>query len=55
MKASIDMRSMSKDQAIEYAKNPNNRAIVAIPVLLVLAFIFYVLASFFAYVGGSGD
>ena len=49
------MRSMNKDEAIAYAKNPNNRAIVAIPVLLVLAFIFYVLASFFSYVGGGGD
>lgn len=30
-----------------------NRMIVAIPLLLVLSFIFYILAGFFSYLGGG--
>lgn len=43
----------NKEEAIAYAKNPANRTIVAIPVLLVLSFVFYVLSSFFGALGGG--
>ena len=43
----------SKDDAIAYAKNPANRIIVAIPLLVVASFIFYVLSSFFFALGGG--
>ncbi len=38
-----------------YAKNPANRTIVAIPVLLIGSFAFYILSGVFAYLGGSDD
>ena len=47
------MKQFSKEQAIEYAQNPSNRTIVAIPVLLVGSFIFYVLSGVFSVVGGE--
>ena len=53
MKASIDVHVMKRDEMEAYAKNPNNRLIVAIPVLLVASFLFYVLTVFFQYLGGS--
>lgn len=36
-----------------YAANPANRLIVAIPVLLVASFIFYVLSGLFNVLGGG--
>jgi len=36
-----------------YARDPANRYIVAIPLLLVLSFIFYVLAGVFSALGGG--
>jgi len=47
------MKQLSKEQAIEYAKNPANRTIVAIPVFLVGSFIFYVLSTVFKALGGD--
>ena len=55
MKASIDVdiRAIDRTQAMNYAKEPKNAPIVAIPVLLVFSFIFYVLAGFFSYMGAG--
>jgi len=44
---------MNKDEALVYARNPANRTIVAIPILLVVSFLFYFLSAFFAYMSGS--
>ena len=44
----------SKEEALIYAKNPANRVIVAIPVLVVCSFIFYILSSL-CYAIGGGD
>ncbi len=45
---------MDRQQMETYARDPKNRYIVAIPVLLILSFLFYVLAGFFSYLGGGG-
>ena len=52
-KVSMNMQGMSRDQVEQYARDPKNRFVVAIPILLVLAFLFYLLAGFFSYLGGS--
>lgn len=46
---------MSGAEAVEYAKNPKNRTIVAIPVLLFVAFIFFFLSVIFSYLSGEHD
>ena len=38
-----------------YARDPKNGYIVAIPILLILSFLFYVLAGFFSYLGGASS
>ena len=45
---------MNRQQVETYAKDPKNRTIVAIPILLVLGFLFYALSGFFSYLGGGG-
>ena len=52
-RVSMNMQGMSREQVEQYARDPKNRYIVAIPILLVLAFLFYILAGFFSYLGGS--
>ena len=52
MRASLSM-SMNRESAEKYARNPNNRNIVAMIALFILSFLFYFLASFFGYLGGS--
>jgi zona occludens toxin (predicted ATPase) len=49
----IDVKTMDRQQMETYAKDPKNRYIVAVPVLLILSFIFYVIAGFFSYLGGG--
>ena len=55
MRAKLDVKIMTRQEVEEYSRDPKNRWIVAIPILLVLSFIFYVLAGFFSYLGGSGE
>ncbi len=57
MKASIDVniKTMDRKQIEAYARDPKNGYIVAIPILLILSFLFYVLAGFFSYLGGSSS
>ena len=57
MKASLDVniKKVDRKQIEEYAKDPKNRYIVAIPVLLILSFIFYVIAGFFSFLGSGGS
>ena len=50
---SVNMQGMSKERIQEYARDPKNKYVVAIPILLVLAFCFYLLAGFFSYLGGG--
>ena len=50
-----ELKNMNQEQAVAYAKNPANRTIVAIPVLLIGSFTFYILSGVFAYLGGSDD
>ena len=53
MRAGLQVRSMSKEEAMLYAQNPANRTIVAIPILLVVSFLFYFLSAFFSYLSAS--
>ena len=55
MQSKLQIQAMSKDEAVAYAKNPANRTIVAIPVLLIVSFIFYVLSGFFSYAAAATD
>ena len=57
MKARVDMnvKAMNRQQVEAYARDPKNRYIVAIPILLVLSFLFYILAAFFSYLGGGDE
>ena len=55
MKSMEELRGMNRDQMTAYAQEPKNRHIVAIPVLLVLSFGFYVLSAFFAAALGDGS
>ena len=54
MKSIEELKGMNRDQMAAYAKEPKNRTIVAIPLLLVASFLFYVLSAFF-YTLGGGD
>lgn len=44
---------MNRAEAEAYAKDPKNRNVVAIPLLLVASFLFYILAAFFSTLGGG--
>lgn len=57
MKASIDIdvKAMNRQQIEAYARDPKNGYIVAVPILLILSFIFYVIAGFFSYLGGGAS
>jgi len=49
------LKGMNRDEAEKFAKNPANRAIVAMISLFILSFLFYFLSAFFGYLGGSGS
>ena len=53
MKFKVSAKLANKEEAMAFAKNPANRTVVALIILLVVSFIFYVLAAFFSYVDGS--
>ena len=53
MRGNLQIRSMNKDEALVYARNPANRTIVAIPILLIISFLMYFLSAFFSYLSGS--
>ena len=53
MKAKVSVKIATKEEAMLFAANPANRSIVALIVLLVVSFIFYLLAAFFAYLDSS--
>ena len=54
MLAGITTAPKNTQEAMAMAKDPKKGPIVAIPVLLVLSFIFYVLSSAFFAMGGGG-
>ena len=53
MKGRVAVKTMSGDEAVQYAKNPKNRTIVAVPVLLFIAFVFFFLSVIFSYLSGE--
>jgi len=53
MKAKIDISTLNRAQAEQFARDPKNRMVVAVPLLLVASFGFYILAAFFSFAGGS--
>ena len=54
MRANLQMKAMNREEAEKFARNPANRAIVAMVSLFLLSFLFYFLSAFFGYLGGSG-
>ena len=54
-KVDINIQGVSRAQAEAYARDPKNRYIVAIPILLLASFLFYILSAFFSYASGSSE
>ena len=51
----MQVRAMSRDEAIKFAKNPANHAMVAMIVLFLVAFLLYFLSAFLGYMTGAND
>ena len=49
----INMKKMSNEEAKEFVKNPSNRKYVAVPVLLIVSLVFYILSLIFLELGGG--